>query len=185
MNLERITENNINDAVSIQEELFPQASARTNYEEFLDPSSGFEYYLIRNEGACIGVIGIYQYPDDPDSAWLGWFGIRDAYRRKHFGSAALKKFEQMAVEKGYHFARLYTDALDNDAAIAFYQANGYISEPYDNQQDPACMKYKILIFTKPLAHNELVLWNSRTIHLTEQIAKQRKQRGLSGSISQA
>ena len=185
MNLERITENNINDAVSIQEELFPQASARTNYEESLDPSSDYEYYLICHEGAWIGVIGLYRYPEDPDSAWLGWFGIRDAYRRNHFGSAALKLFEQMAVEKGYHIARLYTDAVDNDAAIAFYRANGYISEPYLNMHDPACMKYKILIFSKPLARYELVPWNSRIIHLTEQIEKQRKQSGLSGSVSRA
>ncbi len=183
MNLERITENNINYAVSIQEELFPKESGRANYEESLDPSSGFEYYLIRNEGACIGVIGIYQYPDDRDSAWLGWFGIREPFRRKHFGSEALKMFEQMAVEREYRFARLYTDALDNDTAIAFYRANGYVSEPYENQQDPVCMELKTLIFSKPLAHNVLVLWNNRNIHLTEQIAKQEKQSGLSGSSS--
>ena len=85
-------------------------------------------------------------------------------------------FEQMAAAKGYHFARLYTDALNNDAAIAFYQANGYISEPYFNVNDPACMTYKTLIFSKPLADKELVFWNNRSIHLTEQIAKQRNRK---------
>ena len=174
MNLERITENNIDYAVSIQEELFPGESARTNYEESLTPSSDNEYYLIYQDGACAGIIGLYHYPEDPCSAWLGWFGIRKDYRRKHLGSAALLLFEDMAVAKGYQFARLYTDALNNEAAIAFYRANGYISEPYLNIQYPACIKYKTLIFTKPLADNELIFWNNRTIHLTEQIKKQRK-----------
>lgn len=172
MNLERITEDNINYAVLIQEQLFPGESARANYEESLDHSSNYEYYLIHHDGACVGIIGLYHYAEDPDSAWLGWFGIQEGYRRKHLGSKALKMFEDMAAAKGFQFARLYTDAVNNERAIAFYQANGYVSEPYVNLHDPACMKYKTLIFTKPLTGNEMVLWNNRTIHLTEQIAKQ-------------
>ena len=177
MNLERITENNLNYAVSIQEELFPGESARTNYEESLEHPSDYEYYLICHDGACAGIIGLYRCAEDPDSAWLGWFGIRKDYRRKHLGSAALKLFEDMAAAKGYRFARLYTDAENNDAAISFYRANAYISEPYLNEHDPACMKYKTLIFSKPLGDNEPVLWNNRSIHLTEQIAKQMKNSG--------
>ncbi len=46
MNLERITENNIDYAVSIQAELFPGESARANYEESLENSSDYEYFLI-------------------------------------------------------------------------------------------------------------------------------------------
>ena len=123
---------------------------------------------------CIGVIGIYQYPEDKDSAWIGWFGIRKAYRRRHLGTTALKMFEDMAADRNYLFARLYTDAENNDAAIAFYMANGYTCEPYENAQDPACIKYKTLIFSKALTSRTLVPWNSRCIHLTEQIEKQER-----------
>ena len=49
-----------------------------------------------------------------------------------------------------------------------------ICEPYLNQQDPACRQYPTLIFSKPLTCDALVPWNSRSIHLTEQIAKQQK-----------
>lgn len=80
----------------------------------------------------------------------------------------------MAAARGYLFARLYTDTVNNDAAIAFYKANGYIGEPYQNSTDPACMKYKTVIFSKALTPEPLVPWNSRNIHLTEQIAKQEK-----------
>ena len=181
MNLERITNNNISYAIQIQEELFPGESARTNYEESLEETSNYEYYLIYENGICAGIIGIYSYPEDPDSAWLGWFGIRKEFRRKHLGSRALALFEEMAVSKGFRFARLYTDAENNDVAIAFYKANGYIYEPYQNMQDPACMKRATLIFSKPLTSETLIPWNSRSIHLTEQIAKQEKYNGRPGN----
>ena len=172
MTLERITRDNIGFALKIQEELFPGESARANYEDGLDPASGYEYFLIFEEGACAGVTGLYSYPEDPDSAWLGWFGIRTCFRRRGLGSQALRLFEQAAASKGYRFARLYTDGEDNDAAIAFYRANGYVSEPYRCAEDPACLERRTLIFSKPLKDEALVPWNGRSIHLTEQIAKQ-------------
>ena len=174
MTLERITEKNIDYAIQIQEELFPGESGRTNFEESMDESSEYEYFLLYENGTCIGVIGIYSYPEDPNSAWLGWFGIREDFRRKKFGTTALKAFEEMAAARGYLFARLYTDAVNNEVAIAFYQANGYVSEPYQNPQDPACMKYRTVIFSKSLTSRSLEFWNNRSIHLTEQIAKQEK-----------
>ena len=79
----------------------------------------------------------------------------------------------MAASRGYRFARIYTDAENNDAAIAFYKSNGYSCENYQNPEDPVCVKYKVLIFSKALTSEELVPWNNRSIHLTEQIAKQK------------
>lgn len=172
MTLEKVTENNIDYAIQIQEELFPGESGRANFEDSLKRGADYGYYLLYEGGDCIGVIGLYRYPEDPDSAWLGWFGIREGWRRRHLGSAALRAFEGMAADRGYQFARLYTDAEKNDEAIAFYKANGYICEPYQNAQDPACIEYKTLIFSKPLTSGELIPWNSRSIHLTEQIARQ-------------
>ena len=174
MMLERITQANLCYALQIQEELFPGESARTNYEESLSEKSGYEYFLIYEDGICAGIIGLYSVPEDPDSAWLGWFGIRKGFRRKHLGSAALRIFEEMAGSRGYLYARLYTDAVNNDAAIAFYKANGYLCEPYENQQDIASLEHKTVIFSKPLTSGSLVPWNSRNIHLTEQIEQQEK-----------
>lgn len=72
------------------------------------------------ETTCVGITGLYYYPGDRDNAWLGWFGIRKPFRRQQLGSTAMRLFEEMAVARGYQYARLYTDAEDNDAAIAFY-----------------------------------------------------------------
>ena len=174
MTLERITQANIRYALHIQEELFPGESAQTNYEESLSERSDYEYFLIDEDKICVGIIGLYRYPEDHDSAWLGWFGIREGFRRKRLGTTALKMFEEMARSKGYSYARLYTDAINNDTAIAFYKANGYLCEPYENQQDAACLEHKTVIFSKSLTSESLIPWNSRNIHLTEQIEKQEK-----------
>ena len=82
----------------------------------------------------------------------------------------------MAAARGYRFARLYTDAVNNDAAIAFYKSNDDTCEPYLNPQDPACIHYPTVIFSKTLAAGALAPWNNRSIHLTEQIAKQNKKK---------
>ena len=87
---------------------------------------------------------------------------------------AIKLFEDMAIERGYRLARIYTDAVQNDVAIAFYKSNGYTCESYENSEDHACIEYRMLIFSKPLMGDDLVPWDDRNIHLTEQIAKQRK-----------
>ena len=175
----RITKQNLAYAVRVQAELFPGESAKTNFIESLSAASGYEYYLLYLNGVCVGVTGIYVYPEDPDSAWLGWFGILKAFRRQRLGSEALRLFEDTASARGYRFARLYTDAENNDIAIAFYKANGYTCEPYLNAQDPAALEHKTLVFSKSLTAEPLVLWNGRSIHLTEQIAKQENEPPLS------
>lgn len=171
---ERIREDNLEYAIQIQEELFPHESGRINFEESVYGITDFEYYLLYLEKDCVGVIGIYSNAIDPQSAWLGWFGIREPYRRRKLGSEAIGFYEEMAKAKGYRFARLYTDEFDNDAAIEFYRSNGYTSEQYSNPEDPICYQYRMLIFSKSLTSDPLVPWNSRNMGLTEQIEKQRK-----------
>ena len=53
MTLERITKKNIDYAIQIQEELFPGESGRTNFEESMDESSGYEYFLLYEDGAWV------------------------------------------------------------------------------------------------------------------------------------
>ena len=62
MTLERITEKKIDYAIQIQEELFFSGeSGRANFEESMDESSGYEYFLLYENDTCIGVIGIIQF----------------------------------------------------------------------------------------------------------------------------
>ena len=74
------------------------------------------------------------------------------------------------LQEGFIWDKYSTTIL----LYARYRANGYLSEPYLNSEDPACLIYPTLIFSKPLADEPMVLWKSRSIHLTEQIEKQRR-----------
>lgn len=168
----KIDQSNLEYAIRIQEEIFPLESGRLNFEESINGISDFEYELLYLNEECVGVIGLYHDPADSQSAWLGWFGIREPWRKKHLGSEAMRHYEEKAREKGYRFARLYTDEFDNDTAIAFYKANGYTCERYENAEDPLSLKWHMLIFSKALYDEPLVKWNSRNIHLTNQLAKQ-------------
>ena len=172
MIFEKVTLENLNLALNIQKELFPRYSAEQNYRESTKANSCYEYYIVKQNENCIGITGIYYYPEYPDSAWLGWFGIRESYRQKHYGTTVLGMFEGIAYERGFKYARLYTDKFDNDIAISFYESNSYVSEDYINEEDPASLQYPILIFSKSLTNQPLSLWNNKSIGLTEQIKKQ-------------
>lgn len=179
---QKVTRENLAEAIAVQEELFPGESGRLNFEESAEGITDFEYYLIYEEGRCAGITGLYHYPIDPKSAWLGWFGILKPFRRKHLGSLAMRFFEELARSKGYSYARLYTDQYDNEEAIAFYKANGYQSEPYENPDDPICFEYRVLIFSRSLGAKPLIPWNNRNIGLTAQIEKQARGNAVSKAL---
>ena len=164
-----LTKNDLSLIIKIQKELFPEHSAKINYEESLVGKTDNEYFLIYVANECIGILGIYHYPSDYENAWLDWFGILKQYRRKGHGSKIIRHFESIAKERGFKFAHLYTDKYINDAAISFYKSLGYVSEDYKNDSDPAYKDYHILIFSKPLDSYSLKLWNNRSIHLIEQV----------------
>lgn len=170
--LERITKENLDYAVCIQNAIFPDYSAETNYAESVNGITDFEYYLVYDEDTAVGITGSYQYDTDPDSAWLGWFGILEPYRRRHYGQQLIRMFEENARENGFRFTRIYTDRYDNDAAVAFYTSCGYTGEIYDNPDDPACYEYPVLIFSKSLTEGSVIPWNNRNIRLTEQMVKE-------------
>lgn len=171
----KITKDNLLQALQIQAILFPEYDARVNYLESINGITKNEYFLLSDGQSYIGVSGIYDYQIDQKSAWLGWFGILPDYRRKHYGSEALKLFESLARERGYWFARLYTDQDNNDIAITFYESNGYSKEAYCNPSDSASMKYKVFIFSKSLVNAAVPKWDNKNIDLTSQTSKQLKE----------
>ena len=168
----QIDRNNFSYALALQRELFPEFSAEVNYRESVEKITTNRYYLLYDGGTCVGISGIYEYEADPTSAWLGWFGILPAFRRRGYGSAAIRLFEEEARSRGYTHTRLYTDKYDNEAAVAFYEANGYTSEEYLNAEDAVIKQFPILIFSKRLSCGEVRKWNHKFIDMTGQIAKQ-------------
>ena len=167
-----IDKENLELAIEVQNKIFPNFSAKTNYTESVNGLTTNIYYLIFKEQECIGISGIYHYDVDKTSAWLGWFGVLSEYRNKGYGSEILRLFEKEAFEAGYEHVRIYTDKYDNDSVLNFYEKNGYIYETYDNLEDSIISKYPIVIFSKNIKNTEFKYWNNKNIDLTSQVKKQ-------------
>lgn len=169
-----ITNENYEIALEIQNKIFPKYSAKTNYLEAIENITSNVYYLLFNGIEYVGVSGVYSYNIDPKSAWLGWFGIIEKYRKQGYGSEALLQFEKTARENGYKFTRLYTDKYNNDMALNFYKKRGYSFEDYVNIDDEASLDFPIMIGSKALEDDKIEPWNDRNIEFTEQLTKQNR-----------
>ena len=169
----RVDEGCAPDAIRIQRTLFPESDGAFNFLESLADGSEFVFWIVRKGLDAIGTVGLYTLPCDPESAWLGWFGILPEYRRRGIGSFAVRHFESAAKERGFIYARLYTNRNDNEAAKAFYRSNGYKEEYYDCPDDPGTAVETLSVFSKPL-RGDLVapLWGNRNMHVDIQLKKQ-------------
>ena len=167
-----IDKSNLDEATRFQNEIFPHNDAYRNYYESVFKLRDAEYYLAYLDKTLVGMVGIYHENVDPESAWLGWFGVKNEFRRHHLGSEILGFFEKLAKEKGFKYARLFTDEFNNDAAISFYKKCGYISEKYINSDDAQSLLTKVLIFSKSLTDEPCILWDNKSINLTEQYKKE-------------
>lgn len=168
-----INKENLELAKKIQNEIFPDHDASKNYEESVCGVTENRYYLVQNEaGEFVGVSGLYRLPCDPESAWLGWFGILKQYRRKGYGSKTIRLFEAEAHKLGYLYCRFYADRFNNDTALDFYRKNGYSLEVYETWQDPASFDFPILVGGKSISDSPLKLWANRNMGFTAQIFKQ-------------
>lgn len=112
-------------------DIFPE---EPNYDcvEFLNSVTGqhnydiLKYYFVKVSEDIIGFCGFYS--EKKDEVWLGWFGIKPAYRRKGYAQAALLEVLNIAKGLGYRYCRLYTDKKINAAACSLYFKNGFITD---------------------------------------------------------
>ena len=172
---ERITWDNLDLACKIQNELFPEEDARYNFIEQInrDPYRlEMDYEIVYVDGEPMGLTGIYVYPEYPEDAWLGWFGIIDKYRHQGYGGAILDKTIKIAKEKGYKNFRLYTDEYATDAH-KLYESRGLIKEAYDRPDDQdEYLDWKIFVYSKSLTDKKVEMWNNKLLGLKEQGEKE-------------
>lgn len=167
-----IDKTNLAYAVKIQQEIFPNYSAKSNYMDAINNDTSNLYWLLYVADDCVGISGFYHYDIDKKSAWLGWFGILNKHRNKGYGTMAFNAFIMQAKTKGYKYIRLYTDMLNNEATIKFYEKKGMIFEVYQNKEDETDSYLPILIFSKSLDDREVPRWNNKFIDLKTQIKRQ-------------
>ena len=163
-----VTKYTVDDAHDMFRQIFPDeklyeedgGSLKSCFSEaaktFNDPNVLWNYYIYTDSspehplGFSVGMSGIYLEDADPDSAWLGWLGVLPEYRREHYGTRIMNEFLNECRERGFKFARLYTNE-NNIVARAFYEANGFIGEKY-NGEVPECVKTggDVWIYSKSL-----------------------------------
>ena len=77
INLELITEENIDYAIRVQNEIFDEYNGKNNYISSVKNSKQSQFFLVYNKNKCIGVTGIYSYKDNiyrTESTILFFFG---------------------------------------------------------------------------------------------------------------
>jgi len=172
LELKLITKDNLEYAIRVQNEIFPEYNGKNNYICSIGNSKQSQFFLLMDKDTCVGITGIYSYKNDRDNAWLGFFGVKQLYRNKGYGKKALKITEEYAVSLGFKFMRLFTDRLDNDLAINFYKKYGYTFEDYNNDDEELKEEFEVVIGSKSLCSEEVDPWNNRFINLTKQTYKQ-------------
>ena len=175
INFEKVTNDNLEIAVSIQNKIFPGEDGRQNYIEGItnDPyRKEMINYIMYNEKTPVGVVGLYSYNEYPLDSWLSWFGILAEYRNRGYGQIGFSFFENISKEKGYESIRVYTDS-NFDKAITLYRKNGMIEERYSNELESDEINRETIIFSKSLTKKKTELWNNKYLQLTNQVEKEK------------
>ena len=90
-----------------------------------NPLLFWEVFLLRANREILGVCGLYQMSETPASlAWLGWFGVRPAVRRRGYGSSAIHLLADRSREMDCKELWVYTGSSD-EAARHFYTKLGF------------------------------------------------------------
>lgn len=174
MELVIVDKNNYKEAIEVQKSIFPTEDGTLNILASIDrdlfiektgmyyEDDNIKYYLAKIDNKYVGITGIYNY--DPDSAWLGWFGILDEYKNKGLGTLLLKETINLAAAKNFKHMRLYTDFNGNSNAIKLYEKIGFIGEKYTAEK----LSYDCRIYSKSITDNNCVLWNNKNLNLIYQ-----------------
>lgn len=175
---EKVTSQNINIAIKIQNRIFPLEDGFNDLNESINQSKKYfdvlEYYLIQNGEYYVGITGIYSHKEYPEDAWIGWFGILPMFRRKHYGLQAMEFIKNRAIELGFKTLRLYTDDKYNYVSTHLFERFGMISEIYEAEEGKYYKIGNMLIYSLSLDGKEIELWNNKNIFLEEHEMKNNK-----------
>ena len=171
MELVLVDKSNYNEAIKIQNSIFPKENGALNILASLDRKlfikiTGLKYvddhvryFLAKKDNTIVGITGLYYY--DLDNAWLGWFGILSEFRNNGFGRELLSKTIELASTMKFKNIRLYTDFVDNRNAIRLYEEEGFVGEKYTAEN----LSYDCRIYSKSLTNNNIRLWNNKNLNL--------------------
>ena len=170
LRFEEITKNNISVAARLQYEIFPNSSAYSVYKSKITGERKGLYigYIAYMEDVPIGVTGIYEIPEYPDTVWLSWFGIKTEYRKLGYGKQIFDYTIEKAKNLNKKYLRLYSFEIWNNEAQEFYKRNMDLGEYYYNdKENKDIFEGKPKIFSISLCDEKVELWNNKFINISE------------------
>ena len=170
LRFKEINKNNIKIAAKLQYEIFPTSSAYSVYKAKVTKKNKSLYlgYIAFADNEPIGVTGIYEIPEYPDTVWLSWFGVKKEYRKLGYGKQILDYTIQIAKKYKKKYLRLYTFEIWNKEAQEFYKKNMDLGEYYYNEKEhKEIYEGKPKIFSKSLCGEKVDLWNNKFINISE------------------
>jgi len=134
MIFERITAENLDEALKVASEIFPYEvkNGKLSFEDdayrasILENKSDFAYHLVRNaRGVVVGITGYYREEDG--TMWLGWFGVLPGHRGQNFGEEILRATEWALGVMGHSELFLYTGQRQEEHhAHRLYERLGFV-----------------------------------------------------------
>lgn len=152
---------------------FFKSCAFTSYLDGI--KNNMPYMLVYDNDVLIGMTGLYKYDElgEPNTAWLGWFGVRKDIRQKGYGRQIIEDMCKMAKDKlGCNTLRLYTSAIQCPEAMFFYNKVMDFGEPYTLEEK----ELERWVYTKSLTDKPATKWNNRSLKLSHE--KEREGKGL-------
>lgn len=170
LRFEEISKDNIKVVAKLQYEIFPTSSAYSVYKSKITGKRKDFYvgYIAYMEDEPIGVSGLYEIPEYPDTVWLSWFGVKKEYRKLGYGKQIFDYTIEMAKTYNKKNLRLYTFEIWNNEAQKFYKRNMDLGEYYYNEKEhKEIYEGKPKIFSISLCNEKVELWNNKFINISE------------------
>lgn len=170
LRFEEISKDNIKVAAKLQYKIFPNSSAYSVYKSKITEEKKDLYigYIAYRGDEPVGVTGIYEIPEYPETVWLSWFGIKKEYRELGYGKQIFDYTIEMAKAYKKKYLRLYTFEIWNNEAQKFYKRNMDIEEYYYNEKENKdIFEGKPKIFSISLCDEKVELWDNKFINISE------------------
>lgn len=170
LRFEEISKDNIKVAAKLQYKIFPNSSAYSVYKSKITEEKKDLYigYIAYRGDEPVGVTGIYEIPEYPETVWLSWFGIKKEYRELGYGKQIFDYTIEMAKAYKKKYLILYTFEIWNNEAQKFYKRNMDIEEYYYNEKENKdIFEGKPKIFSISLCDEKVELWDNKFINISE------------------
>ena len=136
MIFERITEDNLSEALRVAAEIFPYEvkNGKLSFEDdayrasIRENKPDFAYYLVKNKDFPNSIVGITgHYTEDDGTMWLGWFGVNPKFRGQNLGEKILLETKKIVRGFGKKELFLYTGQRQEEHhAHRLYERMGFV-----------------------------------------------------------